>query len=116
MSRTENSAYHPIEIALAAAIVTAEAVIMLVTALIALALVATGRVPRDRSLVPAPAPLAIASTIAIPDLQKLTAAQLRELAGTRRKLSKSEVGAFYWTVPAPDIVNSGREEQGSISV
>jgi hypothetical protein len=28
----------------------------------------------------------------------------------------SEVGAFYWTVPAPDIVNSGREEQGSVSV
>ena len=27
-----------------------------------------------------------------------------------------EVGAFYWTVLAPDIVNSGREEQGSISV
>ena len=27
-----------------------------------------------------------------------------------------EVDAFYWTVPAPDIVNSGREEQGSISV
>jgi hypothetical protein len=30
--------------------------------------------------------------------------------------SHSEVGAFYWTVPAPDIVNSGREEQGSVSV
>ena len=28
----------------------------------------------------------------------------------------AEVGAFYWTVPAPDIVNLGREEQGSISV
>jgi hypothetical protein len=27
-----------------------------------------------------------------------------------------EVDAFYWTVPAPDIVNSGREEQGSLSV
>ena len=27
-----------------------------------------------------------------------------------------EVGAFYWTVPAPDIVNSGREEQASVSV
>jgi hypothetical protein len=27
-----------------------------------------------------------------------------------------EVGVFYWTVLAPDIVNSGREEQGSISV
>jgi hypothetical protein len=28
----------------------------------------------------------------------------------------SEVGAFYWTVPAPDIVNSGREEQGLVSI
>jgi len=28
----------------------------------------------------------------------------------------TEVGAFYWTVPAPGIVNSGREEQGSFSV
>jgi hypothetical protein len=27
-----------------------------------------------------------------------------------------EVGAFYWTVLAPDIVTSRREEQGSISV
>jgi hypothetical protein len=26
-----------------------------------------------------------------------------------------EVGTFYWTVPAPDIVNPGREEQGSWS-
>jgi len=28
----------------------------------------------------------------------------------------SEVGAFYWTVLTPDIVNLGREEQGSVSV
>jgi hypothetical protein len=27
-----------------------------------------------------------------------------------------EVDAFYWTVLAPDIVNPGREEQGSFSV
>lgn len=27
-----------------------------------------------------------------------------------------EVGAFYWTDVAPDIVNSGREEQGLLSV
>jgi len=26
------------------------------------------------------------------------------------------VDAFYWTVPAPDIVNPGREEQGLDSV
>jgi hypothetical protein len=29
---------------------------------------------------------------------------------------ESEVDAFYWTVLAPDIVNPGREEQGSFSV
>jgi thiol:disulfide interchange protein len=28
----------------------------------------------------------------------------------------SEVGAFYWTVLAPDIVNPGREEQDSFSM
>ena len=27
-----------------------------------------------------------------------------------------EVGAFYWTVPAPEIVNPGRDEQDSLSV
>jgi hypothetical protein len=31
-------------------------------------------------------------------------------------LEPLEVGAFYWTVLAPDIVKSGREEQGSVSV
>ena len=31
-------------------------------------------------------------------------------------ISPCEVGAFYWTVPAPDIVNLGREEQGLVSV
>ena len=29
---------------------------------------------------------------------------------------KPEVGAFYWTDLAPDVVNSGREEQGLLSV
>jgi hypothetical protein len=33
-----------------------------------------------------------------------------------KKQGFCEVGAFYWTDWAPDIVNSGREEQGSISV
>jgi len=27
-----------------------------------------------------------------------------------------DVGAFYWTVPAPDIANSGQEEQRLVSV
>ena len=30
--------------------------------------------------------------------------------------SRCEVDAFYWTVLTPDIVNLGREEQGSVSV
>ena len=29
---------------------------------------------------------------------------------------RREVGAFSWTVLAPDIVNPGREEQGSFSM
>jgi hypothetical protein len=41
-------------------------------------------------------------------------AGLADLA--RQAKYKSEVGAFYWTVPAPNIVNPGREGQGSISL
>ena len=33
-----------------------------------------------------------------------------------KEVQKVEVGAFYWTVLAPDIVNSGRVEQDSASV
>jgi hypothetical protein len=42
-----------------------------------------------------------------------TAAGLAEVAA---QAGLNEVGAFYWTDLTPDIVNSGREEQGSISV
>jgi hypothetical protein len=35
---------------------------------------------------------------------------------TASNLGLAEVVAFYWTVLAPDIVNPGREEQGSVSV
>jgi len=38
------------------------------------------------------------------------------VAGQVRYLDVYEVGAFYWTVLTPDIVNLGREEQGSVSV
>ena len=31
-------------------------------------------------------------------------------------LAALEVGAFYWTASAPEIVNSGREKQCSVSV
>jgi len=33
-----------------------------------------------------------------------------------RQLGLLEVGAFYWTALAPEIVNSGQEELGSVSV
>jgi len=33
-----------------------------------------------------------------------------------KRCIQAEVGAFYWTFLAPDIVNPGREEQGSASV
>ena len=42
-----------------------------------------------------------------------------EGVGDTRMLTQcanTEVGAFYWTVLAPDIVNPEREEQGSVSV
>jgi hypothetical protein len=46
--------------------------------------------------------------------------QLLEAVGRKLDLllnsQTPEVGAFYWTVLAPDIVNSGREEQGLVSV
>ena len=32
------------------------------------------------------------------------------------KEASSEMGAFYWTALALEIVNSGQEEQGSVSV
>jgi hypothetical protein len=41
---------------------------------------------------------------------------IKPLSPTWRPRAQSEVGAFYWTAPAPDIVNSGREEQGLVSV
>ncbi len=47
---------------------------------------------------------------------------LKALAGAAQGLEaadgggQGEVGAFYWTVPVPDIVNLGREEQGLVSV
>ena len=33
-----------------------------------------------------------------------------------RRAAVPEVGAFYWTVLAPDIVNPGREKQGLVSL
>ena len=36
------------------------------------------------------------------------------LLRSKLKLYPPEVDGFYWTVLVPDIVNSGREEQGSV--
>jgi transposase len=41
--------------------------------------------------------------------------QAKELV-RRCQWAQTEVGAFYWTALAPEIVNSGREEQGLVSV
>ena len=40
----------------------------------------------------------------------------RKATGKAGERAGFEVGAFYWTVLVPDIVNPGREEQGSVSV
>jgi hypothetical protein len=49
--------------------------------------------------------------------QPLTAARtVDDLCGKRVAPYNTEVDGFYWTDPAPDIVNPGREEQGLVSV
>ncbi len=47
-------------------------------------------------------------------LQSLGITQ-KEACG-KTDISQVEVGAFYWTALAPEIVNSGQEELGSVSV
>ncbi len=42
-------------------------------------------------------------------------AALSSVLASRVIVVVAEVGAFYWTALAPEIVNSGREEQGSVS-
>jgi len=60
-----------------------------------------------------PLPAALAAGHGSP-LKGSSAAEKRSTEGVGFGLA--EVGAFYWTVLAPDIVNPGREEQGSVSV
>jgi hypothetical protein len=62
--------------------------------------------------------MGIQASRARPAVITLCCSQCRPI---RTKLSPrrqwgSEVAAFYWTVLAPDIVNSGQEEQGLVSV
>ena len=53
----------------------------------------------------------------LPDEQKATTVGfLARAVGWFSQQGITEVGAFYWTVLAPDIVNPGREEQDSVSV
>jgi hypothetical protein len=42
--------------------------------------------------------------------------QHRQQNSGQHQADQREVGGFYWTVLAPEIVNSGREEQGSIAL
>ena len=46
----------------------------------------------------------------------LTRLRLPAIRDRLDALLEDEVDGFYWTVLVPDIVNSGREEQGSVSV
>ena len=54
-------------------------------------------------------------------LRGLEGAEVEEVViavirGERNQEQQGEVGAFYWTVLAPDIVNPGREEWVSIQL
>jgi hypothetical protein len=53
------------------------------------------------------------SAVSTPSDARIDVNSLAERFDDARRV---EVGAFYCTVPAPGIVNSGREEQGSVSV
>jgi len=48
--------------------------------------------------------------------ERCPSARSSQLAVRTGRCVPPEVGAFYWTDMAPDIVNPGREEQGSVSV
>ncbi|QPN60748.1 SDR family oxidoreductase [Synechococcus sp. CBW1002] len=51
-----------------------------------------------------------------PVLTPMLTGFLESTEHTSAPMAADEVGAFYWTVPAPDIVNPGRVEHGSASV
>ena len=52
----------------------------------------------------------------VAQVQALNPELLGILQVLRIEVHRCEVGTFYWTVPAPDIVNSAWEEKGSVSV
>lgn len=61
-------------------------------------------------------PVAAEQTTAWAEPLRSLAEQLRLRADAIAAARQAEVGGFYWTVPTPDIVDSGREEQGPISL
>ena len=60
----------------------------------------------------------LAQQFRLPAALQLQNGELFQLANPHPLLERhrGEVGAFYWTDLAPDIVNSGQEEQGLVSV
>lgn len=87
MNRTE---IHPVEILVVVSLVTVEALIAVLTALIALVATALDREPvASPPQSPAPVPFVHPlSALVATELQVLTCDQLRGLAGTRRKFPK----------------------------
>lgn len=89
MSRTE---VHPVEIALVAALVTVEAVVVLASALIALVATVLGPKPiPSPPQPPAPTPMVHPLCYLAADLQALTCKELAQLVGTRKRLNKSQL-------------------------
>ena len=72
----------------------------------------------DRLFLPSPAAVLAAGQEELAQGQLVAdlVASVRRVFGGFALSALVEVGAFYWTVLAPDIVNPGREEQGSVSV
>ena len=56
------------------------------------------------------------ATLSVPANSSASFCNGSDRSGPSVEEDSSEVGAFYWTVLAPGIVNSGREEQGSVSL
>lgn len=90
-----NERTHPIEIALAAALVILDAVVIVASALVALVLAARSRKPSASPTKPAPqspaAPFSHPLFTLAHDLRSLTCRELRELAGTRQNLPKQKL-------------------------
>lgn len=90
MSRTERT--HPVEILIVAALLTAEAAITLLVALVALVATVLGPKPvAPRPQLPAPTPIVHPLFTVATDIQALTCKELAKLVGTRKRLNKSQL-------------------------